>query len=148
MFTIVRNHCSRSSVNTVHHRPGYAAVDLTDTEPCNLRCALHGRDGAYCGAYPSCAAGYLHRVEAVFGRTHEVKTLISHETRRSRLGGYSSNRIVTDPDTGVTVEEVDLSCRTLKFESLLRKNAVAAAPLAISPPESELDTIEVPHHPA
>jgi len=101
-------------------------VDLTDAKPCDLRCGLvHHRD-TYCAAYPKCAAGIVHRVQAVFGRRHQVHEITYAETKRSALGGYSQTKILKFPGDGSTIEQVELHCRTLKFESLLRTQPVEA----------------------
>jgi hypothetical protein len=94
-------------------------VDMTDERPCNLRCAAPHHHGTFCRRYPHCAAGMLHKVEGLFGHEHTIHTVTRDEKLRSHQGGYSQNRILENPADGTTIEEVELHCRTLKFESLL-----------------------------
>jgi len=89
--------------------------------------------GTYCAGYPHCAAGYLHRIEALFGRLHTVQTVARPEIRRSAQGGYSRTRIFKDPQDGSTIEEVELHCETLAFESLVKKRREGAKTPAATP---------------
>lgn len=94
-------------------------VDLTDERPCNLRCASASNHDTYCGKYPHCVAGIVHRAQELLGQHHTIHTITREEKGRSHQGGYSTNRVLENPDDGTTVEEIELHCRTLQFESLL-----------------------------
>jgi hypothetical protein len=119
-------------------------VDLADDGPCNLRCGLGVGDRTFCAGYPACVAGGLHRIQRLFGRLHTVHTVARPERRRSAQGGYSQTRIFTDPQDGTTIEQVELHCQTLQFESLLKRNPDGSAVAAT--PASEKRTGEVELH--
>jgi len=94
-------------------------VDLTDERSCDLRCASASNLGAYCARYPHCIAGAAHQAQAMLGDHHAILTLMREEKGRSYQGGYSQNRVLENPDDGTTIEEVELYCKTLKFEALV-----------------------------
>jgi len=94
-------------------------VDLTDERSCDLRCASASNLGTYCARYPHCIAGAAHHAQAMLGDHHAILTLMREEKGRSSQGGYSQNRVLENPFDGTTIEEVELYCRTLKFEALL-----------------------------
>jgi hypothetical protein len=97
-------------------------IDPSDDARCNFRCATSGEPRTFCAGYPHCAAGVVHHVQALFGRRHTLHEVTPTERRRSPLGGYTTSRIVHDAEHDSQIEEVELHCQTLKFESLLRKD--------------------------
>ncbi len=112
--------------------PNVIHVQVSDNARCNLRCARV--DGVYCARYGPCAAGYLHRVQDWLRRAEGPRTVLREDRKRSYLGGHSTTRIVLGPDADTLVEEVELHCRTLKFESLLKRDVPTATPRAGGPP--------------
>jgi hypothetical protein len=98
-------------------------VDETDHAPCDLRCTTSS--GHYCAAYPDCAAGALHQVQDPLMAGPQRRRIVRTERMHSRQGGYSLNRIIEDPASGATVEEVELHCRTLTFEAVVQKGPAA-----------------------
>jgi len=92
-------------------------VDAGDNAACNLRCA---GDAHYCNRYPGCAAGVFHKVLDWATPQPVERQIIREDRKRSAQGGYSHTRIVAGPDPQSTVEEVELHCETLTFESLLK----------------------------
>ncbi len=99
-------------------------VDASDNAACNVRCL--GADH-YCSGYPHCVAGYFHKVKDWLTPGVPERKVIREESVRSAQGGYSRSRVIQGPDEHSSVEEVELHCRTLKFESLIRRLPDAAA---------------------
>jgi hypothetical protein len=106
-------------------------VDPSDHAPCNVRCL--GADH-YCAGYPHCVAGHFHAVKDWLTPGAVDRKVIREETNRSAQGGYIKSRVIQGPDAGSSVEEVELHCRTLQFESLVRPVPDPAAP---RPPDAE-----------
>lgn len=123
-------------------------IDRSDDAPCNFRCASSGAPKTFCAGYPHCAAGLVHHVQALFGRRHTLREVSASERRRSPLGGYTTTRIVHDAENDAHIEEIELHCQTLKFESLLRKDTKAATPPGASPPASAPPATPSPVPPA
>jgi hypothetical protein len=120
-------------------------IDRSDDAPCNFRCASGGESKTFCAGYPHCAAGVVHHVQALFGRRHTLREVTASERRRSPLGGYTTTRIVHDAEHDAQIEEIELHCQTLKFESLLRKDpkptpAPGKGPPAAAPPAAAPST--------
>jgi hypothetical protein len=109
-------------------------IDRSDDAPCNFRCASGSAPKTVCAGYPHCAAGLVHHVQALFGRRHTLREITASERRRSPLGGYTTTRIVHDTEHDAHIEEVELHCQTLKFESLLRKDPKPTAAPGKGPP--------------
>jgi len=95
----------------------FVHVDASDNAACNLRCV-----GAapFCNRYPHCVAGMFHKVRDALVPGHPARQVVREYRKRSAQGGHSRTRIVAGPDPHSTVEEVELHCETLKFESLLK----------------------------
>jgi hypothetical protein len=98
-------------------------VDMSGRSTCDLRCTSASNHGTYCARFPNCIAGDVHRAQEPPDDHHAVLTLTREEKGRSRQGGYNQNRILENPEDGTTIEAVELHCRTLPFEALLRTPA-------------------------
>lgn len=48
--------------------------------------------------------------------------MIHEDKKISGQGGHIKTRILHDPKTDITVEEIELFCNTLKFDSLKKKD--------------------------
>jgi hypothetical protein len=59
---------------------------------------------------------YFDRIKHFFLSTIH---LIHEDKKRSYQGGHYKTRIMHDPRTDVTVEEIELFCNTLKFDSIV-----------------------------
>ncbi len=92
-------------------------VDEGDHAPCNLRCGKRDHE-AFCARYPACLAGCANRVRGLFDGRLAAREVVREQHGRSSEGGRSRTRLVHDPVSDSTVEEVELYCTTLEFPSL------------------------------
>ena len=64
----------------------------------------------------------IHFFDKLKHFTMSTVHLIHEDKNRSFQGGHHKTRILRDPKTGTSVEEVEMFCETLKFESILKKD--------------------------
>ena len=92
-------------------------VDESDAAPCNLRCMKAG-GAPYCARYGQCLASSAHRLRALVDPRQRERVVVREANVRSNQGGHIRTRRRVDALTQAVVEDIELSCRTLKFESL------------------------------
>ncbi len=92
-------------------------VDDSDDAPCNLRCFM-ANGAAYCTRYGQCPASCVHGMQALAVSRVRDREVFREELTRSDEGGHVRTRWRVDARTQSVVEDVELFCRTLKFESL------------------------------
>jgi hypothetical protein len=92
-------------------------VDESDAAPCNLRCLKAG-GAPYCARYGHCLASSAHRLQALVDPRRRERVIVREANARSHQGGHIRTRRRVDALTQAVVEDIELSCRTLKFESL------------------------------
>ena len=96
-------------------------VDDSDDAPCNLRCFM-AKGVAYCSRYGQCLAAGVQGMRAFAVARVRDREVAREELTRSDEGGHVRTRRHVDARTQSVVEDVELVCRTLKFESLMARD--------------------------